>query len=160
MQTSKCSVTMLVTCRRHMSHSVFQKHCANILAKSVSAPPRRAGEAPLKFLQGRSRSAPGHVPNNTPKYQAVREEASEDFNAALYGAKAFGIATLFVSVGAVTTIWGLKTILGVRDVRILGNTLSNGLFMIPMIRLKSSEIACVNSFARTCPFYRHRYIVH
>lgn len=46
-----------------------------------------------------------------------RPPAEEDFNGALYSAKAFGIATLFVTVGAVTTVMGIKAAMGVRDVR-------------------------------------------
>ena len=43
--------------------------------------------------------------------------AGDDFNSALYTAKAFGLATLLVGAGAVMTVWGVKTVLDVQDVR-------------------------------------------
>lgn len=41
----------------------------------------------------------------------------DGFNAPLYTAKAFGIATLIVAVCATTAVWGVKTSMGVKDVR-------------------------------------------
>lgn len=44
-------------------------------------------------------------------------KVEDDFNGALYTAKAFGIATMIVTTGAVTTVWGIKLAMGVQDVR-------------------------------------------
>jgi hypothetical protein len=43
-------------------------------------------------------------------------DAGDNFNAALYSAKAFGLATLLIGVGAATTVWGVKTALDMHDV--------------------------------------------
>ncbi|EKM56315.1 uncharacterized protein PHACADRAFT_91562 [Phanerochaete carnosa HHB-10118-sp] len=39
----------------------------------------------------------------------------DDFNFALYGAKAFGYATAIVTAGAAVSVWGVKTFMGVKD---------------------------------------------
>lgn len=50
--------------------------------------------------------------------KAVPQASPEDsFNFALYAAKAFGYATLIVTAGAVGSVWGVKTYMGVKDVR-------------------------------------------
>jgi len=47
---------------------------------------------------------------------APSREANEDsFNGALYSLKAFSIATALVVAGGATSLWGVKTYLGVRD---------------------------------------------
>lgn len=43
----------------------------------------------------------------------------DDFNGALYTVKAFGYATAMVMAGALATVWGVKSHMGVQDVRIL-----------------------------------------
>lgn len=56
-------------------------------------------------------------PSPTPAKFAVANP-NADFNGALYSMKAFGIATMIVSAGAVTTVLGVKLALGVQDVRL------------------------------------------
>ena len=46
-----------------------------------------------------------------------RETHEDSFNGALYSLKAFSIATAFVVAGGAASVWGVKTYLGVRDVR-------------------------------------------
>ena len=41
----------------------------------------------------------------------------DGFNGALYSLKAFSIATALVVAGGAASLWGIKTYLGVRDVR-------------------------------------------
>jgi hypothetical protein len=55
-----------------------------------------------------------------------RARSNDEFNTPLYAAKAFGLATLIVMVCASTAVWGVKTSLGVKDVR---------LFLPPNMRL-------------------------
>ena len=51
----------------------------------------------------------------------------DDFNAALYIAKAFGIATAAVLALGTTTVWGVKSYLGVNTVRLLTSPKRSGL---------------------------------
>lgn len=52
------------------------------------------------------------------KGKTVADDLPVDgFNAPLYTAKAFGIATLIVAVCASTVVWGVKIGMGVKDVR-------------------------------------------
>ena len=39
------------------------------------------------------------------------------FNSAFYSAKAFGIATTFVTIGAFVGVWAVRASLGVQNVR-------------------------------------------
>jgi hypothetical protein len=52
----------------------------------------------------------GCLPRNTSRRE-------DNFNGALYSLKAFSIATALVVVGAAASLWGVKTYLGVKDVR-------------------------------------------
>ncbi|KAI0363434.1 hypothetical protein BV20DRAFT_1058057 [Pilatotrama ljubarskyi] len=45
--------------------------------------------------------------------RATSAKAEDSFNGALHCAKAFGIATCIVGVGAVSTVWGIRTYMGV-----------------------------------------------
>lgn len=58
------------------------------------------------------RVEPIHVPK-TSKAEALEDP---DFNSALFTAKAFGIATTFVAVGAFVGVWTVQTSLGVQNV--------------------------------------------
>jgi hypothetical protein len=91
-----------------------------------SAPPRRLGQTPAQFsraLRG-PRSEPTLISEKCLRDSVIDEGASGNFNAALYGAKALGIATLLVGVGSTATIWGLKTTFGIQDVRLSSERLS------------------------------------
>ena len=83
-------------------------------------PPRRTGRN--KSSQD-SQISPRALPASTLLTPAELDElrtqalSSDGFNAPLDGAKAFGLATLIVAVCASAMVWGLKTNLGVKDVR-------------------------------------------
>ncbi|KAJ4490827.1 hypothetical protein J3R30DRAFT_3425530 [Lentinula aciculospora] len=55
--------------------------------------------------------------NNIPESPPVDVESKSEFNPALYTIGAFGIATLLVSVGAVASIWTVKTAMGVENTK-------------------------------------------
>ncbi|KZT07910.1 uncharacterized protein LAESUDRAFT_697949 [Laetiporus sulphureus 93-53] len=73
-----------------------------------SAPPPRRSTTPSAAL-------PSSVPSSADTAKLETEAAGDYFNGVLYSAKAFVIATTLVGVGAVATVWGVKTALGVRD---------------------------------------------
>ena len=89
-------------------------------ALSKALPPRRrAGPSPT------SRTSPTTVVSAAPQVEPIqvpkipKAEALEDprFNGALYSAKAFGIATAFVTIGAFVGVWAVQSSLGVQNVR-------------------------------------------
>ncbi len=92
----------------------------NALAKALKngpPPPRRSASIPgVPPLRQTTLSGPSSVPTPT-KHLDLPSQPSDDFNGALYSAKAFGIATLSVTVGATAIIWGANTVMGVKDVR-------------------------------------------
>lgn len=92
------------------------------LNESQWPPPRRAG----KTSSLGSRFPPRAGPNlgsgsllGAKELEALKERsmANDGFNAPLYTVKAFGIATLIVTMCATTVVWGVKTTMGVKDVR-------------------------------------------
>ncbi|KDQ53717.1 hypothetical protein JAAARDRAFT_136552, partial [Jaapia argillacea MUCL 33604] len=101
-------VVPIVLLRRHRTQ-------ANSLQKSAP-PPRRSNIVVPIAVQATPKPRPKTTSiENTSTAEQVASEASDDFNGALYCLKAFGIATAAVSVGAASTIWGVKSYLGVRD---------------------------------------------
>lgn len=80
-------------------------------SKFLSAPPPRT---PLT-----SSPAPAaRVPTAT-----ASSPVKDEFNGAVYCAKAFGMATLYVSVGAGLTVWGVQHFLGVTTVSLSARAL-------------------------------------
>ena len=69
--------------------------------------------APTKATSSVEASSPLQSSSEPPS--GVVKEYS--FNGALYSLKAFGIATALVVGGGAASVWGVKTYLGVRDVR-------------------------------------------
>ncbi|KAF8260141.1 hypothetical protein EI94DRAFT_1749425 [Lactarius quietus] len=114
-----------------------QRTCAYALRKSgsssivTSAPPaRRTPRRGVPSAAPPPRTAsPALTPESTKTTHSVEassalqsssgapsREANEDsFNGALYSLKAFSIATALVVAGGATSLWGVKTYLGVRD---------------------------------------------
>lgn len=99
-------------------------------AISVPPPPRRtaSGAPPPPRKASSSAIPPPRIATSTtpaassPTLSTAGHEvraAEDNFNGALYCAKAFGIATVLVSVGAGATVWGVKSALGVRNVSVL-----------------------------------------
>ena len=95
-----------------------RQRAARVLSKSLP-PRRRAGPSPIPRASPTAtappvpRVGPVQVPN------VVKAEAVTDtgFNGALYSAKAFGIATIFVTIGAFVGVWVVQNSLGVQNVR-------------------------------------------
>jgi hypothetical protein len=99
--------------RRHLLLQTLRR--AKITSPHSSPPPIR----PTLILPSPS-SQPvvsSHLPTPSgcpPRSTSTRED---NFNSALHSLKAFSIATALVVVGAVASLWGVKTYLGVKDVR-------------------------------------------
>ncbi|KAL6299311.1 hypothetical protein BKA93DRAFT_829971 [Sparassis latifolia] len=83
-------------------------------ASGDAPPPRRTVALPPIVPQ---RASPSSSQSSTMQAggPTLIPDAEDNFNGALYTMKAFGIATLLVTVGAGTAVWGIKTALGVRD---------------------------------------------
>lgn len=88
----------------------------------TKAPPprRRAGPPPIPRA-GPTTTAPAAAPcvesTLTPRIPKAETPSDPGFNCALYSAKAFGIATAFVTMGAFVGVWAIQTSLGVQNVR-------------------------------------------
>ncbi|TCD71026.1 hypothetical protein EIP91_000525 [Steccherinum ochraceum] len=110
---------------------LLRRQRTGMIPRSVkdAPPPRRTGGAVnLRTVPTKpqiSRPAPSSSavppplrarPSPTPANPAVANPDA-DFNGALYSMKAFGIATMIVSAGAVTTVLGVKVALGVQDTK-------------------------------------------
>ncbi|KAJ8472765.1 hypothetical protein ONZ45_g16542 [Pleurotus djamor] len=96
-----------------------------LLHETVNAPPRRAVASTIPSIRRVAPASASAVPSSStipiakPVETSVSSTASpppaeDDFNGALYSAKAFGIATLMVCTGAVATVVGVKAWLGVK----------------------------------------------
>ena len=57
-------------------------------------------------------------PIQTPEIPKAETPADPGFNGALYSAKAFGIATTLVTIGAFVGVWVVQASLGVQNVRL------------------------------------------
>jgi hypothetical protein len=90
---------------------------ANSLRES-SVPPRRAGAVSRPLIQispllaGTVPAAAEHVARDSASFSSI------SLDAIFYAAKTFSIATVLVAAGSATTLWGIRSILGVQDVRI------------------------------------------
>lgn len=93
---------------------------------------QRAAQALNNALPPRRRTAPSPTPRANPTtvvpaaprvepIQVPKAEALADpgFNGVFYSAKAFGIATTFVTIGAFVGVWAVRTSLGVQNVRLV-----------------------------------------
>lgn len=106
------------------------------LKHAPAPPPRRRTGAPAaaRFGLGNVAATPIQRPNTKTHYAEVDgdgESASPGMgelmsgiskvnaSTAMLGAKAFGIATCLVGIGAFVTVWGIKAVLGVQNVCLL-----------------------------------------
>lgn len=87
----------------------------------TKAPPprRRAGPSPITRAS-HSTVVPVAArvePIRVPKTSEAEVPSDPGFNCALHSAKAFGIATAYVTIGAFVGVWAVQTSLGVQNVR-------------------------------------------
>ncbi|KAI0674699.1 hypothetical protein C8Q78DRAFT_1076302 [Trametes maxima] len=97
---------------------MLRRHRAANLGKALAdAPPpptRRSTSTGIPIANTKTPTPLSRPPS--PRSTVPRDTASVDVeavNGPLHGAKAFGIATLLVGLGASTTIWGVKRYMGV-----------------------------------------------
>ncbi|EED84369.1 predicted protein [Postia placenta Mad-698-R] len=118
-------------------------------AISVPPPPRRtaSGAPPPPRKASSSAIPPPRIATSTtpaassPTLSTAGHEvraAEDNFNGALYCAKAFGIATVLVSVGAGATVWGVKSALGVRNTQEFADRMRS--FVLTRMPMLSSRI--------------------
>ena len=91
-----------------------------VQALSKSLPPRRrAGPSPIPRASPTTVAplVPRLEPVQVPKVDKAEALADTGFNGAFYSAKTFGIATIFVTMGAFVGVWVVQTSLGVQNVR-------------------------------------------
>lgn len=116
-----------------------RQRAARNLSKALP-PRRRAGPSPLPRASPTTVAplAPRVEPIQVPKVEKAAEAlADTSFNGALYSAKAFGIATVFVTIGAFVGVWVVQTSLGVQNVR---NLRSDRGILIAFFMAKSFEL--------------------
>ncbi|KAI0938365.1 hypothetical protein AcV5_000061 [Taiwanofungus camphoratus] len=111
--TTVALVVPVVLLRRQRA-AALDKMLAN------TPPPRRTSgvtPAPKAVISQPTppRTSAAHPP--IPPFQSETPDVGDGFNGALYCAKAFGIATLLVSIGASSIVLGIKTAMGVRDTK-------------------------------------------
>ncbi|KAI0341311.1 hypothetical protein BDW22DRAFT_1332804, partial [Trametopsis cervina] len=103
---------------------LLRRHRANVLSKALEEappPPRRITATLLSHRSAEvtqprlSVAQPGPLAETEDYTSSSQAEVPDDFNGALYSAKAFGYATLMVMTGAITTVWGVKTYMGVES---------------------------------------------
>ncbi len=82
-----------------------------------TAPPPRAVSALTPASTKATPSVEASSPLQGSSGAPLRVAKEDGFNGALYSLKAFSIATALVVTGGAATVWGVKTYLGVRDVR-------------------------------------------
>lgn len=95
-----------------------RQRAAHALSKTLP-PRRRAGPSPTPRASSTTVAsvAPRVEPVQVPKITKAEEAfADPGFNGALYSAKAFGIATTFVAIGAFVGVWAVQTLFGVQNV--------------------------------------------
>ena len=114
---------------------LLRRHKANLLSKSLeeAPPPRRTTTVTAGTAAIRPRQLAQHSPITAETciqemHSVSPPEAEDDFNGALHSLKAFGYATLIVMAGGLTTVWGVKTYMGVENVRLI-YTLSTPLYL-------------------------------
>jgi hypothetical protein len=82
-----------------------------------TAPPPHVASALTPASTKVTRSVEASSPLQRSSGAPSRVAKEDNFNGALYTLKAFGIATALVLAGGASSVWGVKTYLGVRDVR-------------------------------------------
>jgi hypothetical protein len=105
---------------------LLRRHKANLLSKALEEappPPRRTIITPTGLaVSGTTRVQQPiqhePLPSIEQSTRPEQVEATDDFNGALYSMKAFGYATFLVMTGALTTVWGVKSYMGVENVNI------------------------------------------
>jgi len=107
---------------------LLRRHKKNIRAealKSAGAPPRRMGSG-LSLVPGTARLTVPlqgvrmdlRKPTLDPEQSRGEKDGGQGhFNSALYTGKAFSLATLLVGVSTVSTVWAVKTWLGVHNMQ-------------------------------------------
>ncbi|KAH9948025.1 hypothetical protein B0H21DRAFT_735831 [Amylocystis lapponica] len=122
------SLLALTTAALAVPIFLLKRHRAFTLGSALAdapPPPRRTGAAsgPAAVRAGPARPASHPRTSDAQRATHPSSEAGvslsmeDNFNGALYSAKAFGLATMFVTVGAGTTIWGVKTAMGVQNTK-------------------------------------------
>ncbi|KAH8089903.1 hypothetical protein BXZ70DRAFT_1041920 [Cristinia sonorae] len=117
----------IVLLRRQWSSTVARS------VKGAPPPPRRVVTGPLSSTARPSQpvskaSAPVPPPRmktSPAPTKPVTVNPDDRFNGAFYSVKAFGIATAMVTVGAVTTVWGVKLAMGVQDTKEFADRMRN-----------------------------------
>ncbi|KAL7283902.1 hypothetical protein ACG7TL_001174 [Trametes sanguinea] len=96
---------------------MLRRHRAATLGKALEqAPPpptRRSASMGVPIANPTSTSLPPSQSYAASSPSTASSKAEDNFNGALHCAKAFGIATLLVGVGATTTVWGVRHYMGV-----------------------------------------------
>ncbi|KAH9848974.1 hypothetical protein C2E23DRAFT_403601 [Lenzites betulinus] len=97
----------IVMLRRHRAATL-----GKALAEAPPPPTRRSSSTGMPIINPNATFLPSSQ-SSLPSAASGASAAEDGFNGALHCAKAFGIATLLVGVGATTTIWGVRTYMGV-----------------------------------------------
>ncbi|KAN0136227.1 hypothetical protein V8E53_006087 [Lactarius tabidus] len=126
--TAALAIPLVLLRRQRASASALRKSGSSSVV--TSAPPvRRAPKRGVPSHPPPPRAARAMTPASTNAAHSIEAStlsqsssgapermADEDsFNGALYSLKAFSIATALVVAGGATSVWGVKTYLGVRD---------------------------------------------
>lgn len=107
---------------------LLRRSRANALARTLrEAPPPPRRTTTTAFVPGIPVANVPRVKPTTSTNAAptADSEMIDDFNGALYSAKAFGYATLMVVTGASLTVWGVKSYMGVQNVSFIPCHLSS-----------------------------------
>ena len=89
-----------------------------------TAPPPRAASALMPASTKATDSVESVIPFQKSSGAPERIANEDNFNGALHSLKAFSIATALVVAGGTASVWGVKTYLGVRDVRHSSHTIT------------------------------------
>ncbi|KAJ3005074.1 hypothetical protein NUW54_g4506 [Trametes sanguinea] len=96
---------------------MLRRHRAATLGKALEkAPPppaRRSASMGVPIANPTSTSLPPSQSSTASTASSSSSKPEDNFNGALHCAKAFGIATVLVGVGAMTTVWGIRHYMGV-----------------------------------------------
>ena len=146
---------------------MLRRHRAATLGKTLAeAPPpptRRSASRGIPIANPNATSLPpsqSSLPNASSA--ASTAKSGDDFNGALHCAKAFGIATLLVGVGATTTIWGVKRYMGVETVSVsvvLSECTPTDCAILGL-RRKSSQTGCAQRYWTGCHSCQPGYTGH
>jgi hypothetical protein len=110
-------------------------------------PPRRKSSGTMPFQGSRLTPRVSSVSASLPAVELdevqVRLRLIDGFNAPLYTAKAFGLATLIVAVCASAAVWGVKNSLDLKNVRRDATVLAvTDLHLTNRCRLQNLQIEC------------------